>query len=92
MENNVVSTRGIRLTYKDHYVQAVILPDGRKLVITGTSYGAGAPISALTDIAVAKKSDLKWVLRDLLTYGYLEVSGSAHYDELRAIGQNMPWD
>ena len=52
----------------------------------------GAPISALTDIAVAKKSDLNWVLRDLLTYGYQEVSGSAHYDELRAIGQNMPWD
>lgn len=92
MGNNVTSTRGIRLKYKDHYVQAVILPDGRKLVITGTSYGMGAPISALTDIAVAKKSDLKWVLRDLVTYGYQEVSGSAHYDELRAIGQTMPWD
>lgn len=92
MSNNVTSTRGIRLKYKDHYVQAVILPDGRKLVVTGTSYGAGAPISALSEIAVAKKSDLKWVLRDLLTYGYVEVNGSAHYDELRAIGQNMPWD
>ena len=92
MENKVVSTRGVRLKYKDSYVQVVILPDGRKLVITGSTYGMGAPISALTDIDVAKKSDLKWVLRDLLTYGYQEVSGSAHYDELRAIGQNMPWD
>ena len=92
MENKVVSTRGVRLKYKDSYVQAVILPDGRKLVIIGSTYDMGAPISALTDIDVAKKSDLKWVLRDLLTYGYQEVSGSAHYDELRAIGQNMPWD
>lgn len=92
MSNNVTSTRGIRLKYKDDYIQAVILPDGRKLAITGSTYGMGAPISALTDIAVAKKSDLKWVLRDLLTYGYQEVSGSAHYDELIAIGQNMPWD
>lgn len=92
MENQTISTRGIRLKYKDDYIQAVILPDGRKLAITGSTYGIGAPISALTDIAVAKKSDLKWVLRDLLTYGYQEVSGSAHYDELRAIGQTMPWD
>lgn len=87
-----MTTRGVKLKYKDSYVQAVILPDGRKLAITGSTYGMGAPISALTDIAVAKKSDLNWVLRDLLTYGYQEVSGSAHYDELRAIGQNMPWD
>lgn len=87
-----MTTRGVRLKYKDSYVQAVILPDGRKLAITGSTYGMGAPISALTDIAVAKKSDLNWVLRDLLTYGYQEVSGSAHYDELRAIGQNMPLD
>lgn len=92
MGNNVISTRGIRLKYKDDYVQAVILPDGRKLVITGSTYGMGAPISALTDIVVAKKLDLKWVIRDLLTYGYQEVNGSAHYDELRAIGQTMPWD
>lgn len=92
METTVVSIRGIRLKYKDDYIQAVILPDGRKLAITGSTYGIGAPISALTDIAVAKKSDLKWVLRDLLTYGYIEVNGSAHYDELRAIGQTMPWD
>lgn len=92
MDNNIISTRGIRLKYKDDYIQAVILPDGRKLAITGNTYGIGAPISALTDIAVAKKSDLKWVLRDLVTYGYQEVSGSAHYDELRAIGQTMPWD
>lgn len=55
MENQTISTRGIRLTYKDSYVQAVILPDGRKLAITGSTYGMGAPISALTDIAVAKK-------------------------------------
>ena len=92
MENQTISTRGIRLKYKDDYLQAVILPDGRKLAITGRTYGIGAPVSALTDIAVAKKSDLKWVLRDLLTYGYQKVSGSAHYDELRAIGQTMPWD
>lgn len=78
MENQTISTRGIRLKYKDSYVQAVILLDGRKLTITGSTYVMGAPISALTDIAVAKKSDLKWVLRDLLTYGYPEVSGSAH--------------
>lgn len=44
MENKVVSNRGIRLTYRDHYVQAVVLPDGRKLVLTGTTYGAGSPI------------------------------------------------
>ena len=92
MSNNVTSTRGIRLKYKDDYIQAVILPDGRKLAITGSTYGIGAPISALTDIAVAKKSDLKWVLRDLLTYGYQEVNGSAQYEELRDIGQTMPWD
>lgn len=91
MENTVVSTRGIRLKYKDNYIQAVILPDGRKLAITGSTYGMGTPISALTDIAVAKKSDLKWVLRDLLTYGYQEVSGSADYDELRDLGNTMPW-
>ena len=83
MDNNIISTRGIRLKYKDDYIQAVILPDGCKLAITGSTYGIGAPISALTDIAV---------LRDLVTYGYQEVSGSAHYDELRAIGQTMPWD
>lgn len=92
MENTVVSTRGIRLKYKDNYIQAVILPDGRKLAITGSTYGMGAPISALTDIAVAKKSDLKWVLQDLLTYGYQEVSGSQHYEELRNIGNTLPWD
>ena len=92
MGNNVTSTRGIRLKYKDHYVQAVILPDGRKLVITGTSYGAGSPISALSEITVAKKSDLTWVVKDLITWGYQEVSGSAHYAELRTIGQTMPWD
>ena len=92
MENTVVSTRGIRLKYKDNYIQAVILPDGRKLAITGSTYGMGAPISALTDIAVAKKSDLNWVLRDLLTYGYQEVSGSAHYEELRNLGNTLPWD
>ena len=92
MGNKVVSTRGVRLTYKDSYIQAVILPDGRKLAITGSTYGMGAPIFALTDIAVAKKSDLKWVLRDLVTYGYQEVSGSAHFDELRAVGQTMSWD
>lgn len=91
MENQAISTRGIRLKYKDNYVQAVILPDGRKLAITGSTYGMGAPISALTDIAVAKKSDLKWVLRDLLTYGYREVSGSANYDELRDLGNTLPW-
>lgn len=91
MGNNVTSTRGIRLKYKDNYVQAVILPDGRKLAITGSTYGIGAPISALTDIDVVKKSDLKWVLRDLLTYGYQEVSGSADYDELRDLGNTMPW-
>lgn len=91
MGNNVTSTRGIRLKYKDNYVQAVILPDSRKLAITGSTYDMGAPISALTDIDVAKKSDLKWVLRDLLTYGYQEVSGSADYDELRDLGNTMPW-
>ena len=91
MENQTISTRGIRLKYKDSYVQAVILPDGRKLAITGSTYGMGAPISALTDIAVAKKSDLKWVLRDLLTYGYREVSGSANYDELRDLGNTLYW-
>ena len=90
MENKVVSNRGIRLTYRDYYVQAVVLPDGRKLVLTGTTYGAGSPISALTDIAVAKKSDLKWVIRDLVNSGYTEVSGSQYYDELYAIGREMP--
>ena len=85
-----MTTRGIRLKYKDSYVQAVILPDGRKLAITGSTYGMGAPISALTDIAVAKKSDLKWVIRDLVNSGYTEVSGSQYYDELYAIGREMP--
>lgn len=37
MSNNTISTRGIRLKYKDNYVQAVILPDGRKLAITGST-------------------------------------------------------
>lgn len=92
MENRVVSTRGVRLKYKDNYVQAVVLPDGRKLVLTGTTYGAGSPISALTDIAVAKKSDLKWVIRDLVNSGYTEVSGSQYYDELYAIGREMPYE
>lgn len=92
MENRVVSTRGVRLKYKDNYVQAVVLPDGRKLVLTGTTYGAGSPISALTDIAVAKKSDLKWVIRDLVNSGYTEVSGSQYYDELYAIEREMPYE
>ena len=92
MENQTISTRGIRLKYKDSYVQAVILPDGRKLAITGSTYGMGAPISALTDIAVAKKSDLKWVVNDLLNYGYQEVDGSRFYDELRAFNSSMPWE
>lgn len=86
-----MTTRGIRLKYKDHYVQAVILPDGRKLVITGSTYGMGAPLSPLSEIGVAKKSDLKWVVNDLLNYGYQEVSGSADYDELRDLGNTMPW-
>lgn len=71
MGNNVTSTRGIRLKYKDHYVQAVILPDGRKLVITGTSYGAGSPISALSEITVAKKSDLTSLLKQAVNRGYI---------------------
>jgi hypothetical protein len=91
MSNNVTSTRGVRLKYKDNYVQAVILPDGRKLVITGSTYGMGAPLSPLSEIGVAKKSDLKWVVNDLLNYGYQEVSGSADYDELRDLGNTMPW-
>ena len=92
MSNKVTSTRGVRLKYKDHYVQAVILPDGRKLVFTGTSYGAGAPISALSEIAVAKKSDLTWVVKDLTTWGYQEVNGSQFYEELKAIDITLPWD
>lgn len=92
MENKVVSNRGIRLTYRDHYVQAVVLPDGRKLVLTGTTYGAGSPISALSEIAVAKKSDLKWVLQDLKTYDYEEVNGNHFNEELRALGKDMPWN
>lgn len=92
MENIVVSTRGIRLKYKDSYVQAVILPDGRKLAITGSTYGLGAPLSPLSEIAVAKKSDLKWVVNDLLNYGYQEVDGSRFYDDLRAFNSNMPWN
>lgn len=91
MENQTISTRGIRLKYKDNYVQAVILPDGRKLVITGSIYGMGAPLSPLSEIAVAKKSDLKWVLQDLVTYGYEEVNGSQFYDDLKAINSTMPW-
>ena len=91
MENRVVSTRGERLKYKDNYVQAVILPDGRKVVITGSTYGMGAPLSPLSEIAVAKKSDLKWVVSDLLNYGYQEVNGSRFYDELRAFNSTMPW-
>ena len=91
MGNNATSTRGIRLKYKDDYIQAVILPDGRKLVITGSTYGMGAPLSPLSEIGVAKKSDLKWVVNDLLNYGYQQVDGSRLYDELRAIGQTMPW-
>ena len=47
MENQTISTRGIRLKYKDDYLQAVILPDGRKLAITGSTYGIGAPIFLL---------------------------------------------
>lgn len=92
MGNNVISTRGIRLKYKDSYVQAVILPDGRKLAITGSTYGMGAPLSPLSEIAVDKKSDLKWVVNDLLNYGYQEVDGSRFYDELRAFNSNMPWN
>lgn len=92
MENRVVSTRGVRLKYKDNYVQAVILPDGRKLAIIGTTYGPGAPISALSEIAVAKKSDLKWVLQDLKTYDYEEVNGNHFNEELRALGKDMPWN
>ena len=91
MENRVVSTRGERLKYKDNYVQAVILPDGRNVVITGRTYGMGAPLSPLSEIAVAKKSDLKWVVSDLLNYGYQEVNGSRFYDELRAFNSTMPW-
>lgn len=97
MENAVVSTRGVRLLfdaqgYGKDYVQAVILPDGRKLVITGSTWGMGAPISALSEIEVKRKADLKWTIKDLVNRGYQQVDGSAHYDELRAIGQNMPWD
>ena len=92
MENRTISTRGVRLKYKDSYVQAVILPDGRKLVITGSTYGMGAPLSPLSEIGVAKKSDLKWVLQDLVTYGYEEVNGSRFYDELRAFNSTMSWN
>lgn len=79
------------MKYKDSYVQAVILPDGRKVVITGSTYGMGAPLSPLSEIGVAKKSDLKWVLQDLVTYGYEEVNGSRFYDELRDFNSTMPW-
>lgn len=97
MENNIVSTRGIRLLfdtqgYGKDYVQAVILPDGRKLVITGSTYGVGAPISALSEIEVKRKVDLKWTVKDLVNQGYQQVDGSRLYDELRSIGQTMPWD
>ena len=91
MENQTISTRGVRLKYKDSYVQAVILPDGRKVVITGSTYGMGAPLSPLSEIGGAKKSDLKWVLQDLVTYGYEEVNGSRFYDELRDFNSTMPW-
>lgn len=96
MENKVVSTRGIRLLFnaqghgKD-YVQAVVLPDGRKLVITGSTYGMGAPISALTEIEVKRRSDLKWTVKDLVNSGYQEVSGSKYYDELREFDKLMPY-
>lgn len=97
MENRVVSTRGVRLLfdaqgYGKDYVQVVILPDGRKLVITGNTYGMGAPISALSEIEVKRKANLKWTVKDLVNQGYQQVDGSRLYDELRAIGQTMPWD
>lgn len=91
MGNNVTSTRGIRLKYKDSYVQAVILPDGRKLVLTGNTYSIGTPLSPLSEIAVAKKSDLKWVVNDLLNCGYQKVDRARFYDELRAFNSTMPW-
>ena len=97
MENTVVSTRGIRLLfdaqgYGKDYVQAVILPDGRKLVVTGSTYGIGAPISALSEIEVKRKADLKWTVKDLVNQGYQQVDGSRLYDELRAFNSTMPWN
>lgn len=97
MENTVVSTRGIRLLFKNKnnghfYAQAVILEDGRKLVITGSTYGAGAPITALAEAEVARKSDLEWAIKDLVNHGYQQIDGSAHYDELREINNYMPYD
>lgn len=96
MENKAISTRGIRLLfnasgYDKDYVQAVVLPDGRKLVITGSTYGMGAPISALTEIEVKRRSDLKWTVKDLVNSGYQEVSGSKYYDELREFDKLMPY-
>lgn len=96
MGNKVVSTRGIRLLfntsgYGKDYVQAVVLPDGRKLVITGSTYGMGAPISALSEIEVKRRVDLKWTVKDLVNCGYQEVSGSKHYDELRKFDKLMPY-
>ena len=91
MENQTISTRVVRLKYKDSYVQAVILPDGRKVGITGSTSGMGAPLSPLSEIGVAQKSDLKWVLQDLVTYGYEEVNGSRFYDELRDFNSTMSW-
>lgn len=96
MENQTISTRGIRLLfdaqgYGKDYVQAVILPDGRRLVITGSTYGMGAPLSALTEIEVKRKSDLKWTIKDLVNQGYQQVDGSRIYDELREFDKLMPY-
>lgn len=65
----------IRLSFKTQYgydfVQLVILPDGTKMVITGST-GFGYSISTNYDIVVKKKSELVDLVNRLVQFeGYV---------------------
>ena len=79
----------IRLSFKTQYgydfVQLVILPDGTKVVITGST-GFGYSISTNYDIVVKKKSELTDLVDRLVRFeGYILKDNYTDREELNRI-------
>lgn len=81
----------IRLSFKTQYgydfVQLVILPDGTKLAIQGST-GCGYNVSTNYDIEVKKKSELVDLLNRLVQFeGYILKDNYADREELSRLNE-----
>ena len=81
----------IRLSFKTQYgwdfVQLVILPDGTKLAIKGTT-GAGYSVSTNYDVEVKRKADLVDLVNRLVRFeGYILKDNYKDREELSRLNE-----